>query len=65
VRDGEKGPVAIEMVTRRVQRGWSETHRTRRMVVDHRRPLTDERTLEARASRDAYRSHARYLIITI
>jgi hypothetical protein len=54
VRDGEKGPVAIEMVKRRVQ-----TRRERKRpgpeewLVVTRRPLTDECTVEPRASRDA------------
>jgi DDE superfamily endonuclease len=54
VRDGEKGPVAIEMVTRRVQTRM-ERKRTgpAEWLVITRRPLTDERTLEPRASRDA------------
>src|SRR5207245_3834338 len=54
VRDGEKGPVAIEMVTRRVQTRM-ERKRTgpQEWLVVTRRPLTDERTLEPRASRDA------------
>jgi SRSO17 transposase len=54
VRDGAKGPVAIEMVTRRVQTRM-ERKRTgpEEWLVITRRPLTDERTLEPRASRDA------------
>jgi SRSO17 transposase len=64
VRDGEKGPGAIEMVTRRVQTRM-ERKRTgpAEWLVITRRPLTDERPLEARASRDAtdhdagHRSH--------
>jgi SRSO17 transposase len=61
VRDGEKGPVAIEMVTRRVQTRM-ERKRTgpAEWLVITRRPLTDERTLEARASRDATDHDARY-----
>ena len=62
MRDGEKGPVAIEMVTRRVQ---TRMERTRtgpaEWLVITRRPLTDERTLEARASRDATDHDTRYL----
>jgi SRSO17 transposase len=54
VRDGEKGPVAIEMVVRRVQ---TRIERKRlgpeEWLVVTRRPLADERTLEPRASRDA------------
>jgi SRSO17 transposase len=54
VRDGEKGPVAIEMVKRRVQTRI-EHKRTgpQEWLVVTRRPLTDDRTLEPRASRDA------------
>src|SRR5438132_4828243 len=61
VRDGEKGPVAIEMVTRRVQTRM-ERKRTgpEEWLVITRRPLTDERTLEPRASRDATDHDARY-----
>ena len=61
MRDGEKGPVAIEMVKRRVQTRM-ERKRTgpEEWLVITRRPLTDERTLEARASRDATDHDARY-----
>ena len=61
MRDGEKGPVAIEMVKRRVQTRM-ERKRTgpAEWLVITRRPLTDERTLEARASRDATDHDARY-----
>jgi SRSO17 transposase len=54
VRDGEKGPIAIEMVTRRVQTRL-ERKRTgpEEWLVVTRRPLADDRTLEPRASRDA------------
>jgi SRSO17 transposase len=61
VRDGEKGPVATQMVKRRVQ-----TRLTRKRtgaeewLVITRRPLTDERRLEARASGDASDNDARY-----
>ena len=61
VRDGEKGPVAIEMVKRRVQTRI-ERKRTgpEEWLVVTRRPLADERTLEARASRDAIDQGAGY-----
>ncbi len=61
VRDGEKGPVAIEMVTRRVQTRI-ERKRTgpEEWLVVTRRPLSDDRTLEPRASRDATDQDARY-----
>ena len=61
VRDGEKGPVAIAMVKRRVQ-----TRRERKRtgpaewLVITRRPLADERTVGPRASRDATDHDARY-----
>jgi len=61
VRDGEKGPVAIEMVKRRVQTRI-ERKRTGpdEWLVITRRPLTDDRTLEPRASRDATEQDERY-----
>src|SRR5215468_5560060 len=61
VRDGEKGPVAIEMVTRRVQTRL-ERKRTgpEEWLVVTRRPLSDERALEPRASRDATDQGTRY-----
>jgi len=61
VRDGEKGPVDIEMVTRRVQTRI-ERKRTGpdEWLVVTRRPLADDRTLEPRASRDATDQDARY-----
>src|SRR3989449_8261160 len=54
VRDGEKGPVEIEMVKRRVQTRI-ERKRTgpEEWLVVTRRPLSDDGTLEPRASRDA------------
>jgi SRSO17 transposase len=63
VRDGEKGPVEIEMVKRRVQ---TRIERKRigpeEWLVVTRRPLTDDRPLEPRASRDAtdQDTHYRY-----
>jgi hypothetical protein len=61
VRDGEKGPVEIEMVRRRVQ---TRIERKRvgpeEWLVVTRRPLTDERTLEAKASPDATDQDIRY-----
>ena len=61
VRDGEKGPVEIEMVTRRVQTRL-ERKRTgpEEWLVVTRRPLADDRPLEPRASRDATDQDARY-----
>src|SRR6266849_583396 len=61
VRDGEKGPVEIEMVRRRVQTRL-ERKRTgpEEWLVVTRRPLTDDGTWEARASRDATEQDERY-----
>ena len=61
VRDGEKGPVAIEMVRCRVQTRIERkrTGPTEWLVVT-RRPLADERTLEPKASPDATDQDARY-----
>ena len=61
VRDGEKGPVEIEMATRRVQTRL-ERKRTgpEEWLVVTRRPLTADRLVEARASRDATDQDARY-----
>jgi SRSO17 transposase len=61
VRDGEKGPVAIEMAKRRVQTRM-ERKRTgpEEWLIVTRRPLSDERPLAARASRDATDQDAHY-----
>ena len=61
VRDGEKGPVAIEMVKCRVQTRF-ERKRTgpAEWLVVTRRPLADERTLEPKASPDVTDHDARY-----
>jgi len=61
VRDGEKGPVEIEMVTRRVQTRL-ERKRTGpdEWLVVTRRPLADDRTWEPRVSRDATDQDTRY-----
>src|SRR5262245_12135948 len=61
VRDGEKGPVGIEMVTRRVQTRL-ERKRTGpdEWLVVTRCPLADEDTLKALASPDAGDQDARY-----
>jgi hypothetical protein len=61
VRDGEKGPVAIALVRRRVQPRL-ERKRTgpEEWLVVTRRPLTDDRTWESRASRDATDQDERY-----
>jgi SRSO17 transposase len=62
VRDGEKGPVAIEMVKRRVQTRI-ERKRTgpEEWLVVTRRPLADDRALEPRASREALSSYCKKL----
>jgi hypothetical protein len=61
VRDGEKGPVGIEMVTRRVQ---TRLERKRmgpeEWLVVTRGPLADEGTVEGRASPDARDQDAGY-----
>jgi len=61
VRDGEKGPVAIELVKRRVQTRM-ERKRTgpEEWLVVTRRPLADDRVLEPRASRDATEQDTRH-----
>jgi len=61
VRDGEKGPVAIEMVKRRMQT-QIERKRTgpEEWLVVTRRPLSDDQALEPRVSRDATDQDARY-----
>jgi SRSO17 transposase len=61
VRDGEKGPVEIEMVKRRVQTRI-ERKRTgpEEWLVVTRRPLADDHPLEPRASRDATDQDARH-----
>ena len=61
VRDGEKGPVEIEMLRRRVQ---TRIERKRmgpeEWLVVTRRPLTEDCTWEPPASRDATDQDARY-----
>ncbi len=61
VRDGEKGPVEIEMVTRRVQTRL-ERKRTgpHEWLVVTRRPLADEGALAGKSSPDAHDQDARY-----
>jgi SRSO17 transposase len=61
VRDGEKGPVEIELVKRRVQTRI-ERKRTgpAEWLVITRRPLSDDRMLETQASRDACDQDTRY-----
>ena len=61
VRDGEKGPVGIELVRRRVQTrlGRKRTGPEEWLVVT-RCPLTDDRTLEGQALPDAIEHDGRY-----
>jgi SRSO17 transposase len=61
VRDGEKGPIAIEMITCRVQTRL-ERKRTgpEEWLVVTRRPLVDDSTWEPQASRDACDQDTRY-----
>jgi SRSO17 transposase len=61
VQDGEKGPVEIEMVKRRVQTRL-ERKRTgpEEWLVITRRPRADDRTLEPRPARDATDQDTRY-----
>ena len=61
VHDGEKGPVAIEMVKRRVQTRL-ERKRTGpdEWLVVMRRPLADKRPVESQASPDATDQDVRY-----
>jgi hypothetical protein len=61
VRDGEKGPVEIEMVTRRVQTRLERKHMgPEEWLVITRRPLADDSPLESQASRDATDHDTRY-----
>lgn len=54
VRNGEKGPVAIEMVMHRVQRRIARKRLgSEEWLVHTRRPLSDDHTMEPRAARDA------------
>src|SRR5215475_7453695 len=61
VQEGEKGPVELELVTRRVQTRL-ERKRTgpQECLVITRRPLADDRMLEPQASREACEQDARY-----
>jgi SRSO17 transposase len=61
VRNGEKGPVELELVTRRVQTRL-EHKRTgpQEWLVVTRHPLADDRRLETQASREACEQDARY-----
>jgi SRSO17 transposase len=61
VREGEKGPVEIELVTRRVQTRL-ERKRTgpQEWLVVTRHPLADDSMLEIQASREVCEQDARY-----
>jgi SRSO17 transposase len=61
VQEGEKGPVELELVTRRVQTRL-ERKRTgpQEWLVVTRHPLADDRRLETQASREACEQDARY-----
>jgi hypothetical protein len=61
VRDGEKGPVEMEMVTCRVQTRLARKRMgPEEWLVVTRRPLSDARMLEPQASPDAIDQDARY-----
>jgi SRSO17 transposase len=61
VRDGEKGPVGIEMITRRVQtRLQRKRTGPEEWLVVTRRPLADDRTSEGKSSPDATEQDDRY-----
>jgi SRSO17 transposase len=61
VRDGEKGPIEIEMVTRRVQtRLQRKRTGPEEWLVVTRRPLSDEVAMEGKSSPDATDQDARY-----
>jgi SRSO17 transposase len=61
VRDGEKGPIEIEMVRRRVQtRIERKCTGPEEWLVVTRQPRSDDRILEPKASPDATEQDARY-----
>jgi SRSO17 transposase len=61
VRDGEKGPVGIEIVKRRVQTRLERKRAgPQEWLVVTRRPLSDDRTLEGESSPDATEHDGRY-----
>jgi hypothetical protein len=61
VRDGEKGPVEIELVTRRVQTRLARKRTgPEEWLVVTRRSLSDDRILEGQASLDATEHDGRY-----
>jgi SRSO17 transposase len=61
VRDGEKGPVGIEMIKRRVQtRLQRKRTGPEEWLVVTRRPLADDRTSEGKSSPDATEQDDRY-----
>src|SRR5499433_241932 len=61
VRDGEKGPVEIELVTRRVQTRLARKRTgPEEWLVVTRHPLAEKGTVEGHASPDAHDQDARY-----
>jgi SRSO17 transposase len=61
VRDGEKGPVEIEMVTRRVQTRLARKRTgPEEWLVVTRRPLSDNGVVEGKSSPDATEHDSRY-----
>jgi len=61
VRDGEKGPVGIEMVMRRVQTRLARKRTgPEEWLVVTRRPLSADRLVEGKASSDATEQDGRY-----
>ena len=61
MRDGEKGPVAIEMVTRRVQTRRNANGPAPKSGWSSPSSLADERAVGPRASRDTdHDAHYRY-----
>jgi hypothetical protein len=61
VRDGEKGPVEIELVTRRIQTRLARKRTgPEEWLVVTRRPLADDRILEGQASPEATEHDGRY-----
>jgi hypothetical protein len=61
VREGEQGPMAIELVTRRVQTRLERTRTgPQEGLVVTRHPRADDCLLETQASREACEQDARY-----
>jgi hypothetical protein len=61
VRDGEQGPVGIELVTRRIQTRLARKRTgPEEWLVVTRRPLSDDRIVEGQASPEATEHDGRY-----